>query len=373
MIIGIDASRANKPIKTGTEWYAYNLIEHLKKIIPASVTVRLYTSSPLIGSLGEVPANWEICLLRWPLPYFWTTIRLAVEMIMRPPDVLFLPCSGFPLRLPRSVVTTIHDIGFDRFPELYKPIQVYYHKHAVRRALKRCRIILTISEFTRQELKDVYGTIKPAVQVTPLAADEKKFYYPIADEEIRRMKENYKLDRPYFLYIGRVESKKNIGRLLKAFALVGRVGREAELVLVGPDGRGSEALTDLLGGVKRIKWLADKDLAPVLAGALALVFPTLYEGFGIPIVEAMAVGTPVLTSDRGANKEVAGDAAILVDPEDVRSIADGLVQISRNSDLRQSLITKGLARSRQFDWDKTANLTWLAISDAATKGNGLSP
>lgn len=362
MVIGIDASRANRPVKTGTEWYSWHLIQELKKIVPTDVRVRLYTRDALQGELAALPENWEERRLGWPPKYLWTLLRLSWEMFVHPPDVLFIPAHGLPLVLPKRVVATIHDVGFERFPKLYRRRVIWYHRWVYQRALRRASSIITISEFSKREIIDVYGKLKVAISVIPNAYDTSEFNKHISEEAINFALERQQLRRPYFFFVGRLEQKKNVVRILAAFEEFQKKSSTAySLVLAGAPGYGYEIIAreaDRIGNIKILRWVPQTDVAPLMAGATAFVFPTLYEGFGIPILEAMAVGTPVITSNRGANAEVAGGGALLVDPEDIVAIAQSLLTISTDDGLKQQLREAGLNRAMHYTWGTTARQTW---------------
>ncbi len=372
MIIGIDASRANKPVKTGTEWYSWHVIQELKKIIPADVTVRLYTREGLRDGLDVLPPNWEERVLNWPPKYLWTIVRLSIEMMQHPPDVLFVPAHGLPLIAPKKSIAAIHDIGYERFPELYKPWQPIYHRYFLRRELKECSTIITISEFTKKEIEDVCGPVRVPIAITPLAYDTEKFFSPLPQKDSSRVRVAYDLTRPYFFFIGRLEKKKNIFGLLDAFAQFAKTNSSHDLVLVGPWGFGKEAVerriqASLANRIHKLSWVPADDIPALMAGATALVFPTFYEGFGIPIVEAMAVGTPVITSKGGAHEEVAGGAALLVDPYNTEEIAHSLTELASNPTRVNELRARGLARAKAFSWASTAEKTWQILQHDALK------
>lgn len=365
MIIGIDASRSNKEKKTGTEWYSYLLIEHLKKIIPANVTVRLYAREPLGREFAVLPANWEERVLKWPPKYLWTLVRLSLEMWLDPPDLLFVPAHGLPLTLPKRTVATIHDIGFERFPELYNRRALWYHRFVVRRALKRASAIITISEWSKKEIQSVFKNIPSPIFVTLLAHDERRYHDHIFLDDQREAQKRYKIESPYFLFIGRLEKKKNIVNIISAFWEFGKTDKQNySLVLVGPRGYGFKEADQLIGKyklderVKILNWAPEADIPALMSSASALVFPSLYEGFGIPILEAMAVGTPVITSNQGATAEVAGNATLLVDSHDVTAISRAMQAIASDQNLRDKLRQGGFARAMNFSWEKTALATW---------------
>lgn len=362
-MIGIDASRANKPKRTGTEWYSFHLIQEFKTIIPVDVTVRLYTREPLLPDFFPLPPNWQVKMLNWPPKYLWTLLRLSWEMLVSPCDVLFVPAHGLPLILPKRTVLTLHDIGFERFPQLYKKIQVWYHRFVVRQAYRRASSIITISEFSKQELLDVYGSPKGNLLVVPLAGEAE---FKLDAQSKEKVAEQLGVANPYFFFVGRIEHKKNVLNIVRSFALHAKDFPDTHLVLAGAPGNAYDEViseiqkNNLTERIHVLSWVPQEHIVLLMAGALAYVFPSRYEGFGIPILEAMASGTPVITSDRGACAEVAGGAALLVDPEDVSAITKAMKEVIDNL-CREELIVLGLARAKEFSWRNTAQLTWDVI------------
>lgn len=361
-IIGIDASRAAKKQKTGTEWYAYHVIEELKKIVPSDYEVRLYSPKPLEGELAKLPSNWKNVVLWWP-GYLWTTLRLAFEVLARPAHVLWLPCSGLPLWVSKKTINTVHDVGFDRFPAAYRWYRRLFHQFYIKEALRRCSALLTVSQFTKQELVELYKARPSQISTTPLAAESS--FHAYEQKEVEPVLKKYGITKPYVLFVGRVEHKKNIPRLIAAFEEVQVNNPYLQLVLAGPKGDAEglvrSAVKNLPHNIKRLNWVEADELPLLFAGAHVFVFPTLYEGFGIPILEALASGTPVITSKGGAHEEVAGDAAYLVNPISSEDIANGLRKLVSDDELRVKLRNRGLERSQQFSWRKTAEITWEVI------------
>ncbi len=351
--LGIDASRANSQSRTGTEWYAYHVIQELKKIIPDSYRVVLYSREGLRDGLEDLPAGWESRVLRWRWR-FWTQLRLSWEMLRRPPDVLFVPAHVLPVVLPRRAVTTLHDVGFLTVPDAYSWGERLYHRLAARFAVRRAARLLTVSEFSRGELVRLLGVEESDVAVTPISYDAKRFrasVVPTADAE------------PYFLFIGRLERKKNLPVLLEAFSEYVRAGGSARLKLAGKRGLGADEVLDnlsdeVLERVDELGYVAAKDLPALYASALAFVFPSRYEGFGIPVLEAFACGVPVIASDATSIPEVAGDAALLVSPDNVAGFAVAMRTVENDTDRREQMVAAGLARVQQYSWSKTAELTW---------------
>jgi len=245
ILIGIDASRANKIKKTGTEWYSYHLIQELKKIAPQyrDAGFILYSAEPLRGDLGILPRNWESRVLAWSPKRFWTQIRLSWEMWRRPPDILFIPAHTIPIIHPKKVVTTVHDLGFINFPKAYGWLEKIYHKFALNFAVKNATKIITVSEFTKNELIKYTKIIPEKVAVVYNSHDSERYKIISDKSAVEKVLEKYKINSPYLLYIGRLEGKKNTPGLVQAFSILKNKHeslRDLKLVLVGSRGFGYE-------------------------------------------------------------------------------------------------------------------------------------
>lgn len=369
-VLGIDASRANAAHRTGVEWYSFEVIQALKSIIPADVTVRLYSREPLRGALAELPANWQSRVLSWPPLYIWTQLRLSWEMMTQPPDLLFVPAHSLPIALPRRSAMTVHDIGFMGYPQAYRPAGRIYQRWSTAWAAWRANRLLTVSDFSRQEIERLFPKAAGKVTVTPLAFDRRRFY-PVDQREAIPVLDKYGLRPPYFLYVGRLEEKKNMSGLLAAFRQFSE--REAagvgmhQLALVGPTGFGFDqaferiADSSAASAVKTLGYVDSQDMAALYSGALALILPSWYEGFGMPMLEAMACGTPVLASRIPALEEVGGPAARYFDPADSGELARLMGQAAKGLPGRAGLIEAGHERVKSFAWSRTAELTWQAL------------
>lgn len=362
-LIGIDASRANRKERTGVEWYAYHLIQKLKGVIPPEYRVALYTEEPLRDGLERLPPNWESRVLGWPPRRLWTQARLSWEMLRRPPDLFFVPAHVIPAITAKRTLTTLHDVAFMALRGAYRPAGREYLKLMYRHAVRRARI-LTVSEFSKAEIIRYFGANADRIDVTHLGYDEDRFG-PATDDEIRARLNAYGVRRPYFLFVGRLEAKKNLRGLLAAFREYKKMrpDDEAKLVLVGKTGYGYDAEMQTMGERERMSvvqkgYVAPDDMRCLYAGATAFVFPSNYEGFGIPLLEAFACGTPVIASDVTSIPEIAGEAALYVKPSDTVGIAQAMARLADDAELRALLAAKGAARLRAFSWQHTAERTW---------------
>ncbi|MFA6422176.1 MAG: glycosyltransferase family 1 protein [Candidatus Buchananbacteria bacterium] len=363
--IGIDASRANKDQKTGTEWYSYYVIEELKKLLQNSdKKVLLYTNEPLKSNLGKMPnSNWQEKILNWPPKYLWTQIRLWWELFKNPPDVLFVPAHTIPfLPIPKKtkVLVNVHDVGFKRFPKLYKPIQVWYHDFTMKKIKSRADVIITISEFSKREIMELYQVNAEKIKVVYLSFDKEKYNEQTREIPKDEVLAKFKITKPFLLFLGRIEIKKNILNMAKAFALTKENNPDLQLVFAGSTGNGYEELQSLVKDLKIeddvifTGYVTEKEAQVLNANASIFLFTTLYEGFGIPILQSMACGTPVLISDLDVHNEIAGGVAIPADPYNSEKMAEKINQMLNDENLRQELIQKGLARVKDFSWERTA-------------------
>lgn len=364
MIIGIDASRANNAQKTGVEWYAFFLIEEMKKIVPESVNVVLYSEKPLEGDLGVLPANWSSKVLRWPPRRFWTQIRMSYEMLFHAPDVLFVPAHVFPLIHPRKTVMTVHDVAALRFPKSYNFFERWYSLWSAKYAVKNLWRVIVPSIFTKNELKALIDSNQKNIVLVNHGFGQ-KFTEQKSETEIVETLKKYKIKKPFLLSVGRLEEKKNNVATIRAFEMLRQSYHhdEMQLVLIGKPGYGGEKVEAAIHTSKFAKdiihpgYVEQADISAIFQAAESFVFPTLYEGFGIPVLEAFAAGVPLITSKNTSTEEIAGDAAILVEPQDIEDIADAMQTLCTNADLRQKLIEKGRIRVQDFSWEKCARET----------------
>ena len=363
MRIAIDARLWWEP-RSGIGRYTRALTEELLRLAPEERWVLYVDRTP-----GPAFPGAEVRCLPWPQRLLWSVWHAPRDLRHRPVDV-FHGVTGFELpgRGPWALVTTVHDLVPLRLPALV-PAR---HRWAVRcllgGAVRRARRVIAVSETTRGELLARYRLPPERVVVVPEAAAP--HFAPPPPAALAAAHARFGLTRPYVLFVGLLEPKKNLSVLLKAVAALRRRGvwGDTELVVVGAPGWGPDPVhrvqtLGLEGAVRFVGPVADAELPALYGGALAFAFPSLWEGFGLPALEAMAAGAPVVASNRGALPEVTGGAALLVDPSP-GPLADALGRLLADPLLRERLREAGLARAAAFSWERTARET-LSVYRAA--------
>lgn len=359
--VGIDASGlvASKPA-TGLERYLGSLVAALPQASP-DLSLHLYFSMPVPPAarapgtiLSRVPPGERV---RWrvaPLARGWHRIGMGLAMRLDRLDVFHFPVPLMADYCPVPAVVTVHDLAaLTLEPEQTRKERLYVD--AALDAGRRATGLIAVSEATRDQIREHVG--REAV-VIPEGVDLTRFRAEAAQNAAARQR--YGLER-YILCAGTIQARKNHIRLIQAFEQIAeRIPHT--LVIAGRDGSGTEALDAYLAAhpnarVRRIGYIPESDLAALYAGADALALVSLWEGFGLPLLEAMACGVPVVTSNVSALVEIAGDAAVTVDPRDVGSIADALLRVLTDAELRERLIAAGIERAQAFSWDAAARRT----------------
>jgi glycosyltransferase involved in cell wall biosynthesis len=315
-----------------------------------------------------------------PARRFWTHRALAAEVQARPPDVLFVPSHVLPLvappftsarTLPPAVVT-VHDLGYHYFPTAHGWRQRLYLNFGTRWSTTAATRVIAISHATAADLERVIGVAPAKVRVVHEGANALPLPTP---PQIVAVREQYGLPRPYALYVGTLQPRKNLARLITAYEQLRTRGViDFDLVLAGKPGWLSEAIVTQArqsphaAQIHLTGYVADGDLPALIAGARLFAFPSLYEGFGLPVLEAQAGGIPVMTARGSSLPEVAGDAALYVDPTDVEAIAQAMLRLSQDETLRQELIAAGHRNVQRFSWEKAAAETLAVLEEAARQG-----
>lgn len=377
MKIGIDASRLAVAQRTGTENYAFEIIQGLARTLAQSDSphrLTLYFNQPpaqaVLDSL-DLPVSAALRVI--PFPRLWTHLRLSREMLQHPPTALFVPAHVLPPIHPARSVVTIHDLGYLYFPQAHTFKARQYLDLSTRYSASQARRVIAISQATKNDLVHHYH-IKPAkIEVIYHGYDKQRFF-PIEDEAARQAaRDRYGIGPGRFLlYVGTLQPRKNLLRLLEAWAgLVGEPEfKDLQLVLAGKPGWLSQPILDRAtqlqakfpGRLILPGFLAETDLPTLLSAAQAFVFPSLYEGFGMPVLEALACGCPVVCSNSSSLPEVAGEAALYHHPLDTLSLQTQLRRLLTQPGLREELVQKGLAQAALFSWDTAAQKTLQVLT-----------
>jgi len=346
MLIGIDASKAASAKKTGIEHVAYRIILGLSKIDKQN-DYRLYSNAPLDKELLSNKNFKEVLI---PFPRLWSRFRLPLALLRDKPDVFLSLTNGTPSSANKSIVL-IHDLAFKFFPQAYSKYQLFLQENAIKIALKNANVIVFT---TKQNLKDFikfYGKPKQQTKVILLGFND----------ELCQNIQTEKNAKPYFLSVGRLEKRKNTIKSIEAFELFKEQNKsDYQLILVGQNGFGHEEIKKKIAQSKfkkdiiKLGYVENKKLPGLYKNAAALLHPSLYEGFVFPLLEAMEIGTPVITSNVPTIKEAVGNAALFIDPSSVQSIVTGMNKITQDQNLRKTLILNGKKVIKKYSWNKTA-------------------
>jgi glycosyltransferase involved in cell wall biosynthesis len=346
---------------TGISNYAKNLFPYLKILNTTLLTAQSYPEfncypipdnlTPAQGTKGHFDR------------LVWTQFQLPKIYKKLKSQLIFSPVPEAPLYANCRFVVMVHDLIPLRFPKLLSPL-THFSRYYVPQVLTQAQHIICNSEATAKDIVDFYQI--RANKITPiLLAYDANHFRPLLNHGDQN---THLTGCPYFLYIGRHDPYKNLHRLIAAFAALSENG-EYELWLAGPpDKRYTPILQTqvkelgVTDQVKFLNYVPDSELPKIIRGATALVFPSLWEGFGFPVLEAMACGTPVITSNLSSLPEVAGDAAILINPYNVEEMSEAMQTIAINSTLRKYLSTQSINRASQFSWEKTGLTTVEILS-----------
>lgn len=379
MIIGIDANEANLTSqRVGVNQYAFGLLHALYRQKTDHRFI-IYLKTPVLGDLPAAKTGWEYRVI--PFPKLWTQTRLPMDLYthLPRPDVFFSMAHYAPRFSPIPTVVAIMDLGFLEFPDQFTPKDYNQLKNWTAYSVKRAACVIAISENTKKDIISAYG-IDPAKITVTYPGYDQKLFKPTKNPRILK---KYGISRNYLFFLGSLRPSKNIEGLIKAFAQLLHTRFKSPLRAGGGIGGLPEKLSLVISGKKG--WLYDRifqtvadlgldkqviftgfveeeEVPALMSHATAFVMPSFYEGFGIPVVNAMACGTPVVVSRVASLPEVVGNAGIFVDPADPASISSGIIEAIGS--MRNRYVKAGLKRVKLFDWDRTAQKTMQVIETA---------
>ncbi|MHB1391449.1 MAG: glycosyltransferase family 4 protein [Thermoleophilia bacterium] len=360
--IGIDAHAIGEKL-TGNETYVSNLVEALIELDMSHELVLFFTKPDARETWQQSHAGLETVLVRLEQPLVriplltpWLVWRQAI-------DLLHVQYVGPPL-MTAPLVAVIHDISFESFPQFFSRKEVIQFRHTIPLTARRARKVLTVSENSKRDLVDIYGLPEDKVIVTYLGVNDR--FRPVsAGVETRQVTDRYGISNGYILAVGNLQPRKNLVRLMAAYTRLrsARPDIEQQLVIVGKKAWKHDPI---LAFVEKSPWnrdiiltdyVPDDDLPALYSGASMMVYPSLYEGFGLPPLESMACGTPVIVSDRASLPEVVGDAGIKVNPYDVDALAAAMASLALDEATRHWFSEAGIRQAQSFTWDRTARET----------------
>jgi glycosyltransferase involved in cell wall biosynthesis len=348
------------PGRTGVGYYTEHLLQHLAREVEATGDEIVVVSNQPIDTERPLPAHVRVHEgHRFPIRIGWMQMRAQRALDAVKPDVAHFTNGMMPIGSPVSTIVTIHDMSLRLYPQCHPLRRRLLNRPLMRVAIRQAASLVTVSESARRDLLRLHGVAADRVSVVHEAASPA--FHPIADRAaLDRVRSKYGLPARFVLYVGTIEPRKNLSRLVGAFAQARRRGMPHHLVCVGPYGWSSR---DLAGRIDRLGvkdavhftgYAPFADLPVIYNLGELFVFPSMYEGFGLPVVEAMASGLPVITSRTSSLGEIAADAAVTVDPGCTEAIAEALARVAADEPLRRDLSARGLRRAQAFSWTRTA-------------------
>jgi len=348
------------PGRTGVGYYTEHLLQHLAREVVNTGDEIVVVSNKPIDTQAPLPPHVRVHDgHRFPIRIGWMQLRAQRALEALRPDVAHFTNGMIPIGSPVATVVTVHDMSLRLYPNCHPVRRLLLNRPLMHVAIRQASSIVTVSNSARRDLLRLHGVAPDRVAVVHEAASPA--FRPIADREwLENVRARYALPRQFMLYVGTIEPRKNLSRLMSAFADARKAGIPHHLVCVGPYGWSSR---NLAGHIERLGiqdvvhftgYVPFEHLPAIYNLGEFFAFPSLYEGFGLPVVEAMACGIPVLTSTTSSLGEIAGDAAETIDPADTDAIANAIVRLASDQDLRRDRAERGLRRARSFSWAQTA-------------------
>jgi glycosyltransferase involved in cell wall biosynthesis len=370
MILGIDGNEANVSKKLGISEYAYELLSQFKILQTTDVRFLIYLKDVANTRMPAENAAWKYRVIG--PKRFWTQARLPFDLYFHTPkpSVFFSPTHYAPRFAPMPVAISIMDLSFLRYPQLFREQDLYKLKHWTAYSAKKAARIFTISQASKNDIIAEYGVAPESVIVTYPGIKPIETLHPHI-YPMNELQAKFSISEKFLLFVGTLQPRKNITRLIEAYAASDAAKEHIDLVIVGKKGWLYEeilAAPEKYGVAEQVKFLEfvdDEQLALLYQQALFFILPSLYEGFGLPVLEAMKYGCPVITSKTSSLPEAGGDAAMYVDPDDTQDIVTKMNELLHDSHKRKSMSEKGKEHIKQFSWKKTAKTTLAVLQSLA--------
>ncbi len=356
MIIGVDGNEANVPMKVGVSVYTLNLLRYFKNHADKTTQFKVFLKNKQAVDLPEASRYFSYEVVSGA--FFWSQIFLPLRLYMKKDiDVFFSPAHYAPRFCPVPTVITIHDLSYIYFPGDFLKKDLYQLRNWTQYSIHKAKKIIAVSKTTKNDIMKAYQIPEERIGIVYNGYEK--------ELKIKSLESRIKIDtkNPYILYVGTLQPRKNIVTLIQAFAKIRESFPEFRLIIAGKKGWLFESIFDLvseLGLNNEIyfsDYVTDQQLAFLYKNAFCFVLPSLYEGFGIPILEAMSFGCPVISSFTSSLPEVGGDACLYFDPQSVDDLGEKIKQIKTDRKLREELIQKGKRRVKEFSWKKCGEQT----------------
>ena len=374
MKIGIDASRAFGKERTGTEEYSYQLIKNLAMMDTSRHQIFLYLKKDFSINFN-LPDNFQLKIIS--KERFWTQIGLASEMMMNKPDILFIPSYAIPQIHPAKTVVTIHGLEYRYCPECYSLKERLLLELNTRSSVKWASKIITPSESTKKDLIKFYKVDADKIKVIYHGVEKSPLLrggWGCVKEVSQHTPSPSQEGNNSILFIGRLEKRKNLVNLIKAFEFFRRrhwpmspSEKLCKLTLVGKKGFGfaeiKKAIQDspFKKDIVLKSYVSEEEKSELYKNADLFILPSFYEGFGLPVLEAMSYGAPVICSNASSLPEAAGDAALLINPNSPKEIAEAMKKVFSDDNLREKMVEKGFENVKKFSWEKCVRETMREV------------
>jgi len=360
MIIGVDGNEANVEKKVGVSVYTLKLLEYFQKKAHSQLRFKIFLKNLPLADLPPTNDFFQYEIVRGN--FLWSQIFLPFKLwqnqfTKNKIQVFFSPAHYAPRYSPCPIVTTIHDLSYFRFPQEFLKKDLYQLKNWTKYSVEKSQKIICVSQTTKKDLMKFYNT--PEEKITVIYNGFEKNLVSSLDSA----RDYVEAGNKYILFVGTLQPRKNISTLIKAFGLFQQKYPDFKLVIVGKKGWLYEnilneiATTDFKDKIILTNFVSDAELINYYKNAFCYVLPSFYEGFGIPVLEAMNYNCPVICSYTSSLPEIAGDAALYFDPESLQELAEKLFLLKENKEIKKELIKKGKERLRKFSWEKCGEET----------------
>ncbi len=385
MRIGIDARKILNPEKgevAGIGHYTYHLMRHLLDIDKIN-EYTLFFDYRLAKRKLEKFKRKNVKIKYFPFRHYkrylglvYSRLLVTATLARENLDVFHFPAGSIPAKYTGKKLLTVHDLAIWKHPDLFAKIERRQARSLTSTTLKNVEKIIVVSDATRADIREIFDINPEKIKVIYNGID-KRFFIEPTSAKINDLKKKYKIKKDYILYLGQLEPRKNLTRLIEAFSELKErnLGENFQLVIAGGSGWLAKEIRHIASDSEYCEdiifagYIEPDDLTSIFRGAKLFVFPSIYEGFGMPVVEAMACGLPVVLSDIPALKEVAGDVGVFVNPYSVSGMARAMWRVLSSNSLQKELTQKGLKRAEEFSWEKCARET-LELYKKVGAGSG---